>query len=297
MRSRAEPVSQAAFEQGEAIRVDPRTRNLAWVDMRGPSVHVGRLVDGVVEVISSATVPGGRVGMMAPAGPTGWVVAGSDSLWWWEPGSGFTPVIEGGLVPGPGRFLNDGVCSPDGTLWVGSQSGPRAPTSTLMRIDADLTTHVALTGVTVSNGIGFTADGSTMYYIDTLPHRRLEAFDVAAGQLSGRRTIATLEGGNPDGLVVDEENCVWVAMWDAAQVRRVDPSGAVIAVVDLPVARPTAVTIAGTTLYVTTASVGLEPHPHNGKIFAVDVGVSAPAAALWGGHRPMSMSEKESTPA
>lgn len=296
MRSRAEPVSRETFEQGESIRVDPRSGGLCWVDMRVGTVHLGQMDDGVLWIRTSAQVPGGRVGMAAPAGASGWVVAGGDSLWWWEPeDDAWTPLLEG-LTPDRSRFLNDGVCDPAGRLWVGSQSVPREPTSALLRIDPDLTVTTVLEGVTVSNGIGFSPDGSLLYYIDTLPYRRLEAFDVVRGELSGRRTVTTLEGGNPDGLVVDAEGCAWVAMWDASEVRRVSQSGEVVDVVEVPARRPSACTISDGVLYVTTARVGLtDPGPDEGRIFAVEVGVDAPPASTWAGQPPTrSSKDKES---
>ena len=294
MRSRAEPVSVDVFEQGEAIRVDPRTGRLAWVDMRVGTVHLGELLDGVLVTSVTASVPGGRVGMLAPAGDDGWVVAGGESVWWWRPKTGAFALLRDGIGAGPGRFLNDGVCDPDGRLWVGTQSVPRQPTSVLVRVDHDLQATEVLADVTVSNGIGFTADGGTLYYIDTLPHRRLEAFDVAGGQPTGRQTVATLEGGNPDGLVVDDEGCAWVAMWDAGEVRRVAPSGEIVGVVETPARRPSACTIAAGVLYITTARVGLDdPGSDEGRIFAADVGVDAPPASSWAGRSPTGSIEDE----
>lgn len=294
-RARAEPVSCDAFEQGEAPRVDGRTGELLWVDMRAGSLHTATFDGTRLATTFTATV-GPRIGMVAPlvAREAGWVVAAGSALVHVAV-DGESTVLVDGITPDGSHPLNDGVCSPDGALWVGSQSSPRAPTAALYRISPDLEVTTVLSAVTVSNGIGFTPDGATMYYIDTLPHRRLDAFDVVGARLANRRTIATLDGGNPDGLAADDQGCVWVAMWDGYQVRRISPGGEVVDVVEIPVPRPTAVALSDGWLFVTTARIGLDPvPPTSGRIFAAEVGVSAAPTPPWHGNPALvNMTRKE----
>ncbi|MFC5824096.1 SMP-30/gluconolactonase/LRE family protein [Nonomuraea insulae] len=283
MRSRADAVSEEAYEQGEAPRVDPRTGEVLWVDVKAGTVHRARLESGVLRVVAGYEV-GSRVGALAPlreAG-SGWVLAVRDGFAHLAEDGLVTPLVTG-LVSGRDQ-MNDGVCDPAGRFWAGSQAIPREPRAALFRLAADGSAERVLESVTVSNGIGFTADGATMYYIDTLPHRRLEAFDVVDGELSGRRAVAEVAGGNPDGLTIDDEGCVWVAVWDGAAVHRYAPDGRLLATVELPVPRPTAVCFAGSILLITTAWLGLDPAPAgSGRLYAIDVGVTGPPATTWAG--------------
>ena len=290
MRSRADtfvadPISQVAYEQGEAPRLDPRTGELLWVDIKAGTVNRGVLESGAVRVVADHDL-GVRVGAVAPLREpgAGWVLAVRDGFAHLAEAGRLTPIVTG-LTSGRDQ-MNDGVCDPWGRFWAGSQAIPRGPRAALFRLDADASCMRVLGEVTVSNGIGFTADGATMYYVDTLPHRRLEAFDVVDGELTGRRVVTDVHGGNPDGLAVDDEGCVWVAVWDAGAVHRYAPDGRLVATVTLPVPRPTAVCFAGNTLVITTAWLGLDPAPaDSGRLFAVDVGVGGPAA-VWDGAVP-----------
>lgn len=283
MRSKADAVSEDAYEQGEAPRVDPRTGEVLWVDIKAGTVHRARLESGVLRVVAGYEV-GSPVGALAPLREpgAGWVLAVQDGFAHLAEDGLITPLVTG-LVAGRDQ-MNDGVCDPAGRFWAGSQAIPRVPRAALFRLAADGSVERVLESVTVSNGIGFTADGATMYYIDTLPHRRLEAFDVVDGELSGRRAVAEVAGGNPDGLTIDEEGCVWVAVWDGAAVHRYAPDGRLLTTVELPVPRPTAVCFAGSTLLITTAWLGLDPAPAgSGRLYAIDVGVAGPPATTWAG--------------
>ncbi len=146
---------------------------------------------------------------------------------------------------------------------------------TLSRVTGDGTVTVLLDDATVSNGTGWSPDGRLMYYIDT-PTRRVDVFDAGEdGTVSGRRPLAVIEegAGFPDGLTVDADGCVWVALWDGAAVRRYTPSGELDRVIELPVPRVTACAFGGpalTDLYITTARVGLTaPHPLAGSLLVV----------------------------
>ncbi|TDD28553.1 hypothetical protein E1218_06970 [Kribbella turkmenica] len=115
-------------------------------------------------------------------------------------------------------------------------------------------------GTEGNRGPNFSPDGRTLYFVDTLPHRRLEAITLYDGTPGERSTIAEISGGNPDRLVLDE-GCVWVAVWDASELRRYAPTGELLARVELPVPKPTAVCFQGGTLVITTASLGLGRPP------------------------------------
>ncbi|MEU6353811.1 SMP-30/gluconolactonase/LRE family protein [Streptomyces sp. NPDC047072] len=177
--------------------------------------------------------------------------------------------------PVPGRRANDAAVAPDGSLWAGTMRYDEAPGGgTLSRLTADGTHTTVLDDVTVSNGTGWSPDGRLMYYIDS-PTRRIDVFDHADGQATGRRTFAEIEdgAGYPDGLTVDADGCVWVALWDGSAVRRYTPDGRLDRTITLPTPLITACAFGGpdlSDLYVTTARVGLEnPHPMAGSLLVV----------------------------
>ena len=123
------------------------------------------------------------------------------------------------------------------------------------------TVTTMLDGVTESNGIGWSADGATMYFVDSgeaEPRIRAFSFDVAGGTLGASRDLVRFPAGGavPDGLVVDAEDCVWVAMWGGGEVHRYAPDGALLAVLPVPVSQPTCPAFGGPgldELYLTSA--------------------------------------------
>ncbi|WP_230686670.1 SMP-30/gluconolactonase/LRE family protein [Catellatospora vulcania] len=294
-------ISAEAYQLGEGPRVDPRTGELLWVDIAAGRLHRGRWHGATLTPTAGYQV-GTHVGAVAP-------VAGDGAGWVVAAGRGFAHVAADGTVRPLGQLrpddgiskadaitadgtrMNDGACDPAGRFLAGSQILPgTAPRSgALHRLDPDRTVSTVLTGVGCSNGIGWNADGTAMFYIDSLA-RRLDVFDYdpATGAATARRELAAFDDGSPDGLCVDDEGCVWVAVWDAWCVRRFTATGRLLTTLELPVPRPTAVCLAGTALVVTTAWAGLDPAararaPLSGRIFAVDIGVTGPAATAWAG--------------
>jgi sugar lactone lactonase YvrE len=156
----------------------------------------------------------------------------------------------------------------------------RRPLGSLYRLDANRGLTRVLTGVTISNGLGWSPDGRTMYYIDSATHR-IDAFDFEpeTGSVSGRRRLVELpEGwGLPDGMTVDEEGFLWVAFWGGSAVRRIAPDGQVALVVELPVSLVTSCAFGGddlADLYVTSArtelsGTQLRQQPHAGALFRI----------------------------
>jgi sugar lactone lactonase YvrE len=144
-----------------------------------------------------------------------------------------------------------------------------------------------VTGVSISNGLGWSPDGTTMYYADTQTGG-VDAFDhdPSTGTVTGRRRLIDIDRGWPDGLTVDAEGCLWVALWDGWGVRRYASDGSLLTTVDVPARRVTSCAFGGSTLYITTARTGLRDfaaQPNAGSLFACEPGVAGLPAGEWAG--------------
>ena len=190
--------------------------------------------------------------------------------------------------------MNEGAIAPDGSFLCGSMHYDQAEGAAAMwRLMPDGTTTRILTGITVSNGLAFTADGARAYYVDT-PTGRVDLFDWdhRAG-LVQRRTFADLneQDGHPDGLCLDAEGNVWVAMNGGSQVLGLDSDGSVTERITVGARQVTACTFGGadrSTLFITTSRENLEDgeDPQAGSLFAVQVGGGVRGSAeerLFGG--------------
>jgi sugar lactone lactonase YvrE len=232
---------------------------LLWVDIERGLVHAG---DETIEM-------GSKVGAVAPIAGGGLLAALADRV-----------VVVGGETVAalpharPGMRSNDGACDPAGRFWIGTMAEDESPgVAALYRLDHDGSLHEMLSGVGMSNGIGWSPDARRMYYIDSLEHRvDVFDFDLARGAISGRRPFAAIEEAIPDGLAVDDEGGVWVALHGGGVVRRYLPDGTLDGIVSVPVAEVTACCFAGSRLFV-TARPG---------VFAAEVGVRGPAATPYG---------------
>jgi len=163
----------------------------------------------------------------------------------------------------PDNRLNDGRCDGQGRFWIGTMNNDEQPLANLYRYDRDGTLQQMETGLSVSNGLGWSPDGSRFYLTDT-PRQIIYAyrFEAERGTISDRRPFIDLthESFYPDGLTVDAAGCLWVAMWNGSCVIRFDPQGREMQRIPLPVPLVTACTFGGlhlTDLYITTASAGM----------------------------------------
>jgi sugar lactone lactonase YvrE len=190
-----------------------------------------------------------------------------------------TPLDE--LWSDDGLRMNEGGCDPDGRFWCGSMAYDKRPgAGSLYRLDPDGTVAVGFGGVTISNGLEWSPDGSVAYYNDT-PTHRIAVLDYARESgLTGMRTFVRLaDDENPDGLTVDAEGGVWVALYGGSAVHRYSPDGRLDGVVEVAAAQVTACTFGGPRLdrlYITTSRENLPPDadPPAGALFAVDPGVA-----------------------
>jgi sugar lactone lactonase YvrE len=189
----------------------------------------------------------------------------------------------------PGVRMNDGGTDPDGRFYCGSMAYDMTPgAGALYRLDAGGEVRVVLPSVTCSNGLAWSPDGTTAYYIDSTTYR-IDAFDYD-GELGNRRAFAAVDAdqGMPDGLTVDREGGVWVALWGGSAVRRYGSDGTLDEVLRLPVTQVTACCFGGATLdelYVTTSrqEVPDGEQPEAGSVYRARPGVSGLAAVPFSG--------------
>lgn len=189
-----------------------------------------------------------------------------------------------------GIRMNDGGCDPQGRLYVGSMAYSEEPgAGTLYRFDPDGSITPVLAPVTISNGIQWSADASLVFYNDTpVPRVAVFDFDAENGTLHDQRDFVTLPdgAGSPDGMAIDSEDGIWIALWGGAAVHRYDSGGKLSEVIELPASKVTCPTFGGPdrrTLYVTTAALDVGDEPAAGAVFRADVGVTGAVPYAFGG--------------
>ena len=243
---------------GEGARWDARRGELLRVDILDGRVYRDRVDgDGSLIPVRTYEVPG-TVGAITPVeGHEGWLLAAN---------RGFAYLSEDGslllfaeVAPAWVR-MNDAACDPQGRFWAGTKAHDnRVGGGALYRLDRDGRTELMLDGLTISNGLGWSPDGGTMYLADTIPRViHAFAFDGERGTISNARVLVTVtEGVGPDGLTVDAAGDIWVAIFGAGRVQRYSPDGELREELPVPALETTSCAFAGpglTRLYVTTAT-------------------------------------------
>jgi sugar lactone lactonase YvrE len=271
--TRAEQLTDAVAYHAEGPVWSEHWGGLRWVDM---------LAGDVLHLASDGTVERLHVGEVAAAlrpRSGGGAVIGVER--------GFALENPDGAVESLGQVwsdetvrMNEGACDPDGRFYCGSMAYDKRPgAGAVYRLDPDRSVRVVLEAVTVSNGLEWSPGGSHAYYNDTDTHRT-DVFDYdAQSGLTGRRTFVEVPAdvGRPDGLAVDAEGGVWVAINRGGAVHRYTPEGNLDAVVEVPARKVTACTFGGQQLdqlFVTTSREDLQPgeDPLAGSVFRADPG-------------------------
>ena len=270
---------------------DARRQRLLCVDLLAGKVHALEPSGGGIETM----VAGIAVGCIAPRTNGQLIAAITSGLAAIDFAAGqITPLhTPAGHDPSRCRF-NDGKCDPQGRFWAGTL-GWRGETGAgaLYCFATTDTSERALADVSVSNGLAWTADGRTLYHIDSRT-RRVDAFDFdgESGRMNRRRAAIALPPGDdrPDGCTIDDEDMLWVAHWRGGGVSRWDPrTGRQLAFVRVPAPRVTSCTFGGAdrdTLFITTARHGLSAaelaaYPESGGIFACRARVTGPPAVAF----------------
>jgi sugar lactone lactonase YvrE len=259
MSTHATKCTSGQTELGEGARWDPRRDELLRVDLLAGRMFRDRVAgDGDLQPVHVYELPG-TVGAVAPIdGDDGWVLA-------YERGFAHLSV-DGSLrmlaeVAPAGTRMNDAACDPQGRFWAGTLAHDRRRGGgALYRLDPDGTTHVVHEALTISNGLGWSPDGTTMYLADSGPGLIHEFdFDGATGTTPAGRVLIAVppELGAPDGMTVDANGHLWVAIWGAGRIHRYAPDGELLDVVLVPASQTTCCAFGGPdlgTLYVTTAT-------------------------------------------
>ena len=261
MTGEAEACTRTQAVLGEGLRWDSRRDELLAVDILAGGVYRGRLDDeGLLDLVRSYQLPS-TVGAIAPVqGDEGWILAAGHGFVHLSPHGELRPLLD---VTPAGTRMNDGACDPQGRLWAGTLADDFRPGGgALYRLDPDGRVEVVLRGLTISNGLGWSPDGRTMYLADSGP-RVVHAFEFQgeAGTISNDRVLASLspDVGTPDGLTVDTDGDIWVAIYDGGRVHRYAPDGVLRDELVLPAAQCTSCAFGGpqlAQLYVTTATEG-----------------------------------------
>ena len=276
-----EVVVDARAELAEGPTWVAEAERLLWVDIMAGRVHT---CDPATGADTFAEI-GQPVGAAVTRTGGGLALAVRDGFMLLDPGDGEPRLAAAVEADNPGTRMNNGICDAAGRFWAGTMAIDERPgAGALYRLDADLTVTRVVEGVTISNGTGWSLDGRTMYYTDS-PTHRVDAFDFdpASGAIENRRPLLTIPDdlGVPDGMAVDAEGFLWIAVYGGGCVRRHAPDGRLERVVELPVSQVTSCCFGGVELdelYITSAAQTLSPErrelePLAGAVFRLRPGV------------------------
>ena len=289
---RAELVVDAKADHGEGPVWDVRTETLYWVDLTGKRLHATDVASGTDRVIEL----GDLVCATAPRAAGGLVAALNKDIVVLDPETGATEPLARIESDRPANRCNDGKCGPGGRFWIGTMSrdGAVEGAGGLYRVDPDGSVRQMLDGLTIANGMAWSSDGRTMYFIDT-PTMEVWAFDfdADAGEITHRRSVVCVpaETGFPDGMTIDAQGMLWVAHWGSSRVYRWNPeTGERLAEIEVPTPHVSSCVFGGPNLdvlYIATSRLGFEEkalaeQPLAGGLFCAKPGVQGTPTDAFG---------------
>lgn len=270
---------------GEGPTWDASGARLLWLDIDGRKLHqLGETDEHTTNDLDN------RVTAVAPHAMGGLAVAVDCSVVHLDEQLRVTETIAALPRDGDG-FTNDGRVDPLGRLWIGTVDRSGAQQAGLFCVDAEGSVTKVLDGVGLSNGLDWSPDGRICYYVDSFEHT-VRSLHLGPDGLPERvETFARIEA-TPDGLTVDSDGGVWVALWDGNAVHRFTPDGRLDRVVEVPGGFITSCAFGGqdlATLYITTARDGLSAEelqrtPSAGGLFTADVSATGRGYTAFGAH-------------
>ncbi|MCM4162287.1 MULTISPECIES: SMP-30/gluconolactonase/LRE family protein [unclassified Arenibacter] len=273
-----EVVSGIICELGEGPLWDHSKKQICWVDILNGNIH-----EWSPKTNTSTTISVGQmIGTMAISNNGNYMAAMKDGFGFVDRKTGKVDMVANPEKALPGNRFNDGKCDPEGRFWAGTMPvSEKESSGSLYVLDASLNVRKKESNISVSNGLAWSLDHKTMYFIDS-PTRKVVGYDYdrTNGELANKRTVITIaeQDGFPDGMTIDQEGMLWVAHWGGWQVARYDPgTGKKLFSVAMPVSQVTSCTFGGETmedLYITSARKGLgkeelEKQPLAGSLFVV----------------------------
>ena len=283
--------SRDAYDLAEGPVWDAPRDRVVWVDINAGHVHSGRLVgdrlrlegtEAIGESVGAVSIAAD--GDMLVAGRFGTLVVAAD---------GERTRLHSILDGIHDQRLNDGKCDPAGRFIVGSLERSYVPgEEVLVRCEPDGSVTVIDDDLGLSNGLGWSPDQRTMYSIDSKPGTVwARPYDAVTGEIGPRRALVEIRDGTPDGMCVDAEGHLWVAIWGAGEVRRYTPDGVLAGFVEVASPNVTCPAFAGPdrdVMVITTATQDLTPAelaawPDAGRIFVARVGCRGLPETPWAG--------------
>lgn len=286
---KAELLLDSRSTLGEGAIWDDQTQKLYWVDIDAQLLHC---FDPLTS-INQTTHFEQKISTVVPSTDGTLLLALKDGVYSYEKSTDllcnllFNPENHTS-----GNRFNDGKCDPSGRLWLGTMGASNS--AALYRVNTDLSIHIMKTGVTTSNGIAWSGDKKTMYYIDTSTHKVIaHNYDDTTGQLSSPYDAINIPEhmGKPDGCTLDAEGMIWIALWGGYAAGRWDPrTGTLLCKVEVPAKNVTSCAFGREnldTLYITTARTSASEeelllYPYSGGLFTVKPGVKGIRANHFG---------------
>ncbi|MDJ0752628.1 MAG: SMP-30/gluconolactonase/LRE family protein [Ardenticatenaceae bacterium] len=276
------PLINLHHELGEGPLWDAQRGCLWWVNIMAGEVHQYRLASSTHRMIQLDR-PVGTLGLTKTERL---IIAWESGFAWLDPQTGNVNPIKNEETAQSGIRFNEGKPGPDGGFWAGTMAYDQQPgAAALFHLKPDLTIAKVVDGLTISNGLAWTADNQTMYFIDTPTHEVAAFdFDAAAGRLTNRRVAFAIDPdlGYPDGMAIDVEGMLWIAMYGGHAVHRWHPkTGEKLETIAVPTANVTSCVFGGPelkTLFITTAGGGSQAEDDlAGAVYAVDLPIQGTA--------------------
>jgi sugar lactone lactonase YvrE len=268
---------------GEGPVWDVRDKVLWWLDIPGENLHRHNPATGADDTWAL----GRQVGALVPRESGGIVLATPEGFVAFDPATAAETVLASVEADDADTRMNDGKCDRAGRFYAGTMAYDyKTGVGSFYRLDPDGTVTKLFGGTSISNGLAWSADDSTLFYIDS-PTGSVDAFDfdASSGTLANRRPVAKIDEALPDGMCIDDESFLWVALYGGGAVHRYSPDGTLDGVLEVPARNVTCCAFGGDDwgdLYITTAR-GDEDDPAGGALYRCRPGVTGPPVNVFTG--------------